>query len=234
MRIVRRGYILEVYEWETPASKYPVKRFGRARISRAKYDKGLYLMEGVGGFAFFKVMNPIKITVLKIGRRDVMVDDPLHWFGMSILANCCRGKTLIGGLGLGLIIHALQSNKDVESIDVYEIDGDVIQLIQPLLPNDNRVKVIHDDVFNSNPEVYDTIVLDLWAGRGNSDMGVEMLHAYSWFRDRSKKANVYVWGLTNPRINPSVEPKARRVMMKMISEMFGFRNHNSRDVGEGK
>jgi len=212
-----KSYVLEVHDWETPASKYPLKRLGSAEIWRGRYKRGLYLMEGVAGYVFFHVTKPINVTALRIHGKTVMVDDPLHWIGMKLLAEHCSGRTLIGGLGLGLIVHALNDNNRVESIDVYEINGDVIELVKPLLPVDERVRVIHGDVFTANPKNYDTIVLDLWVGRGSPEMMIEMLNAYMYFKSRNINAEIYIWGLGDEKINPAVNMEARKIFLKVIS-----------------
>ncbi|MBU0778149.1 hypothetical protein KKF82_07810, partial [Patescibacteria group bacterium] len=84
----------------------------RAKITRTQLNKDIYLMEGVRGYGKYYVKKPIPVTSLKIGRETVMVDDPLQWYGMQDLARHCKGKVLIGGLGLGLILHALQGDYD--------------------------------------------------------------------------------------------------------------------------
>ena len=88
------------YIWETPASTYPEQNVGKAKIKRVKYKKGMYRMEGVNGFEYYELTSLIKITTLKIGKECVMVDDPLHWYGMEALAQHCKGNVLCSGLGL--------------------------------------------------------------------------------------------------------------------------------------
>ena len=173
-------------------------------------------MEGVSGYEFFELLKDIVVTELRINNEVVMVDDPMHWIGMQRLAEACEGKVLIGGLGLGLILHHFINNKKVTSIDVVEINKDVINLIKPLLPQDNRVKILNDDIFNYEyvHGDYGTIVLDMWV-RGKADKqtklaGLEnayspMMMSYLRFKFNNPRSKIFVWGLRNPNINPAVK-----------------------------
>jgi len=208
--------VLRIKKWRTKATKYPITEYGSAKIERITYEPGYYLMEGVAGYDLYYIENPINVTALLINGEIVMVDDPLHWLGMMMLAKVCRGRTLIGGLGLGLILHHLKNNEKVDVIDVVEINNDVIQLIKPFLPKDDRVNIICDNVLRYKylREGYDTIVLDLWVKdastdharmAGDSENYIGPLEAYYMFKYASPYSNVYIWGLRHPAINPAVK-----------------------------
>lgn len=147
----------------TPVTNYPSKEIGSAKICKDWYREGLYLMEGVAGYDFFWVKNKIPLTILQINGKTVMVDDPLHSIGMKKLAECSSGKVLVGGLGLGIIIHYLEKNPNVESVDVVEFNQDVIRLIEPLTPK-TKTKIYLGSIFDNKWKKgkYDTIILDLW------------------------------------------------------------------------
>ena len=73
-----------------------------------------------------------------------------------------HGDILIGGLGIGLIVMAIQDKQDVESITVVEKASEVIQLLSSL-PYNDKVTVVEGDVFSWKPErKYDTIYIDIW------------------------------------------------------------------------
>jgi hypothetical protein len=210
--------VLEIKSWKTKATDYPVSSFGSASITKTVYKKGLYLMEGVDGYELYHLKKSAIITELKINDEVVMVDDPLHWIGMQRLAEACKGKVLIGGLGLGLILHHLATNNDVSEVKVVEINSDVINLIKPLLPKDDRVEIVNDNVFNYEyvHGNYDTIVLDLWVRGEDIKTKIAGLNeefppfiAYLRFKANNPKANVYVWGLRDPTINPAVKPVSK-------------------------
>lgn len=212
-QVINSPYTLVIDSWDTPASKYQLKKVGRAKITRKQLKKDFYFMEGVRGYAYYYVKNPIPVTSLRIGRETVMVDDPLQWYGMQDLAGQCKGKVMIGGLGMGLILHALKDNRDVTEINVIENNPDVIELMLENLPvDDHRWKIIPADVYrwldhHAKRQKYDTVVLDIWWGRSNRQMGIEMLAATATVNYVLPDAKLMIWGHRDPEINPAVTKK---------------------------
>lgn len=206
---------LIVKEWETPATRYPEGRCGEAEIKRTHYRKGgVYLMEGVGGYDFFCVERRIPITTLRIAGRQWMVDDPLHWEGMKKLAEKSSGSVLVGGLGLGLVAHALAENPKVKEIDVIERERDVIKLVGPHLPE--KVRVHEGNVFDVE-KCYDTVILDLWVTGDKPRLEIfsEMMGAFGEFKMKCPASKVFVWGTRNRTINPSVEKEPCELLLEI-------------------
>jgi hypothetical protein len=164
--------VTEIMEWKTPATEYPKKEFGSARINRGKYKKGFYHNYGIRGYEYFWVTKPIDITSLEIKDDNRkwkiwMVDDPPHWWSMQNYAKNSSGKVLVAGLGLGLVTGELLNNVDVNSITVIERNKDVISLISPLLPKavDVDFEIKNEDFYefiNETDEKFDRIIVDLW------------------------------------------------------------------------
>ena len=76
-----------------------------------------------------------------------------------------HGDVLIGGLGIGMIILAIQDRPDVRSITVLEKYQDVIDLVANDLPLNDKVRIINADVFDWRPEKgtkYNCIYMDIW------------------------------------------------------------------------
>jgi spermidine synthase len=74
-----------------------------------------------------------------------------------------HGDVLIGGLGIGMIVMAIQDKKEVKSITIIEKSKEVIDLVKPNLPFNNKVKIIQEDIFSfKTKEKYDCIYLDIW------------------------------------------------------------------------
>jgi len=199
---------LKIHSWETPATKYPLIKRGKARLSRKPYTKGLYMMEGVRGYDYFTVKKPIPVTSLIVGKETWMVDDPLHWYGMQDLAKAASGRVLVAGLGLGLVIHALEKNESVTIIDAVEIDMDVINLITPLIKM-SKTNIINDDFWRYQQvteETYDTCILDIWVYEETDRIrtGYSMLAAIGSVSSRYPSAKIYVWGIRDPIWNPAV------------------------------
>lgn len=173
--------IIDISEWETPATNYPITNVGTARIIRSKYQKGLYHNYGVNRFDYFQVTKPISVTALQIKNEkweDWMVDDPPHWWSMQNYARNSTGRVLVAGLGLGLVTHQLLDSVDIDSITVIEINEDVINLISPLLPKAENVKleIISDDFYkfiNETKDPFDRIIIDLWTtGSGEETLKI--------------------------------------------------------------
>lgn len=51
--------------WETPATSYPLRTEGTARIVRKPYSKGTYNCFGAGGFDLFEARKPLPVTGLQ-------------------------------------------------------------------------------------------------------------------------------------------------------------------------
>jgi predicted methyltransferase len=167
--------IIDISEWKTPATDYPEKEFGSARIVHGFYNNGYYNNYGVRRYSYFRVVGQIPVTSLeirKIGRgkemwQTWMVDDPPHWWSMQGYARNSSGKVLVAGLGLGLVIGELLKNVDVSSVTVVEHNKDVIGLISPLLPAaiDVKLDIVNKDFYefiNKTDNKFDRIIIDLW------------------------------------------------------------------------
>lgn len=91
----------------------------------------------------------------------------------------CRsfGDVLIGGLGIGMILVAIQDKPEIKSITVIEKSSDLIKLVLPQLELNQKVTVINADVFDWKPpkwRKYDCIYMDI-LGYINSDVYKEMV-----------------------------------------------------------
>jgi SAM-dependent methyltransferase len=87
-----------------------------------------------------------------------------------------NGDVLIAGLGIGLILLAIQDKEEVRSIMVIEKYPEVIELVEKQLPLNSKVKIIQGDVFEYDfPKgtKFDTIYFDIW-NYINSDVYEEM------------------------------------------------------------
>lgn len=74
-----------------------------------------------------------------------------------------HGNVLIGGLGIGLTLLAIQDKGEVKQITVVEKNKEVIELVGGQLPLNSKVHIVHDDVFEYKPLFkYNTIYMDIW------------------------------------------------------------------------
>lgn len=161
-------------EWHTPLTGVE-RQHGAARLRADTYAKGIYPMEGIGGYEYVHVRGPGRMPVAVLQRRTPqggwktwMVDDPLHWDGMrERVMDLPPGRLLVAGLGLGLFAHHLMERPDITAIDVIEIDPDVIGLIEPTLPDDPRRRIVNADFYRyireQQPQ-HDAVLWDLAVG----------------------------------------------------------------------
>lgn len=93
----------------------------------------------------------------------VMSDTEMEKRTNSAFVRNAHGKVLVGGLGIGLILLAVQDKADVEKITVIEKNKEVIDLVANQLPLNDKVEIINADVFEYIPsEKYNTIYMDIW------------------------------------------------------------------------
>lgn len=119
--------------------------------------------------------RPGKYTKLHHAKRGVIMSDTdaevRDHYGPYMKARELGGRILIHGLGLGSILQAVLTCKDVTHVDVVEIDEDVIKLIGPYFEKDKRVHIHHADAFTKKwpkgtrwnvvwHDIWDTICLD--------------------------------------------------------------------------
>lgn len=107
-----------------------------------------------------------------------------------------HGDIIIGGLGIGMIIMAIQDKPEVRSITVIEKNQEVIDLVTSQIELNDKVKIVHADVFDWYPEKgvkYDMSYMDIWNCVNETVYRKEMLplkRKYARFL-RSKNENPY-------------------------------------------
>lgn len=111
---------------------------------------------------------PGRFAVMVVDHQVMMSDTPMERCTNMEFYQAARGRVLVGGLGLGMVVHALNAKKEVEHITVVEINEHVIKLIAPTLPK--NIEVVHADVEQfvetarqqkPTPK-WDTIFFDIW------------------------------------------------------------------------
>jgi len=172
-RLKEYRVVLPIRKWRTWVTGLPRRKLRKHRIVSVTYKPGYYPMYGVFGYVLYKVYEPIKVTVLqeydseKRKWFDWMTDDPYHFYAMAELAYRSYGNVLVGGLGLGLIVHFLVNNPLVDRIYVIEKSIEVYELVKRSLPKRaGKIKVYIGDFFEIAPTMsnIDTVVADLWTG----------------------------------------------------------------------
>jgi len=76
-----------------------------------------------------------------------------------------RGHVFIAGLGIGMILHPILENPKVTKVTVVEKYADVIKLVGPTLPHQEKLTFVEADVLDWKPAKgtkYDVIYHDIW------------------------------------------------------------------------
>ena len=128
--------------------------------------------------------EPGTYTRLLQGNNTVMSDTPMEIRTNDDFVFAAKGKVLIGGLGLGVVLLKIQDKVEVESIVVVEKYKDVIQLVGAKLPLNSKVTIVEGDIFEWLPEkgvIFDTIYFDIWTNMC-ADNYLEMKELHKRFR----------------------------------------------------
>lgn len=174
----------DVRAWRSPVSHYAAARLGRAEVAKSRRaTRAHWWAEGVRGLVSYRYADACDVTVLKIGGRVWMTDEPPYVWSLESFARRSKERVLVAGLGLGIVAHQLCGNPAVEEIQIVDREPDVAALVGPLLPRDPRLNVhIGDfDAFMGDASrrdwLPDTVIWDLavWsrrdrAGRQAEDM----------------------------------------------------------------
>lgn len=100
---------------------------------------------------------------LKHRGEIVMSNTPMEQQTNLEFVSKAHGKVLIGGLGIGMILLAIQDKENVEHITVVEKSKEVVELVANQLSLNEKVNIIIDDVFTYKPSIrYNTIYMDIW------------------------------------------------------------------------
>ena len=124
-------------------------------------------------------------TVMRVDGELMMSDTPDEFKDHSSFLYRAKGRVLIGGLGLGLVIKPLLEKPEIEHITVMEISPDVIKLVAPSYQHP-KVTIVQADAYLWEPtEKFDLIWLDIWP-----NISVDNLESMTQLRRRFRKWTV--------------------------------------------
>ena len=114
-------------------------------------------------YAMFHGIPCGKFVRLTHKGQVVMSDTDMEKRTNANFVRNAHGKVLVGGLGIGLILLAIQDKLEVEKIVVVEKHKEVIDLVKDQLPLNEKVEVVNADVWEYVPaEKFNTIYMDIW------------------------------------------------------------------------
>lgn len=130
------------YKVEVPEGVSGSWRVEKFVIREDDPDLAIYALHG-------RPVEPGTYTrLIHIEAAAPMMSDTFHEINDSLhFINLARGKVLINGLGLGVVVKALLKKPEVLRIDVVELEQDIIDLVAPTYRKDSRFSVYHGDAF---------------------------------------------------------------------------------------
>lgn len=116
------------------------------------------------GYAMCHGITPEDYVRLEHRGSVLMSNTPMEKRTNEDFVTNAHGKVLIGGLGIGLILLAIQDDPMIDKITVVEKNQEVIDLVASQLPLNDKVEIICADVYDYIPEeFYNTIYMDIWS-----------------------------------------------------------------------
>ncbi len=130
------------------------------------------------------------------GESQVMMSD-FHYERVTCeeVVRRAHGDVLIAGLGLGMILHPILKIEAVRSVTVIEKYQDVVDLVLPTLPVNEKLQVVLGDICMWKPprgHRYDVIWFDIWPDIETTRLP-EMTRLHRRFRRRLNRANPECW-----------------------------------------
>jgi spermidine synthase len=139
----------------------PESQIGIARIQHRTPDKLACMRAAFHG----ETLEQRPLATLFVNGVMMMSDGYEEHRSNSTFVWKAKGKVLIAGLGIGMVLDAILKKKEVDQIVVVEKYQDVIDLVSPYF-NTPKWSWICADIFNWKPakgEKFDTIYFDIWS-----------------------------------------------------------------------
>lgn len=139
---------------------------GRAEVRIDEVSSMDALQDAIGGGHHSGLLREgARHARLLIGGHLVMAATPMEARTNREFVSRARGRVLIGGLGLGMVVHPILRKPEVEHVTIVEIDSDVVALVGPSVEAAGRVRIVQADVREWRPArgvKFDTIYYDIW------------------------------------------------------------------------
>lgn len=115
------------------------------------------------------------------GLGEVVMEDSPHELRKHLpILLTARGRVLVSGLGLGCVVRGLLTRPQVESIDVVEIDRDILDLVAASFAGESRVTIHHADALTIDWPAgtrWDFAWHDIWSDEDQAQPHLSVLHA---------------------------------------------------------
>lgn len=156
--------VVEVFGMEPKEEKV----FGKAKLSCFFLSEGEAMLGNLRARDEVMLVQSGTYMRLHVGGTLMMTDTRMEKITNTEFIENAKGKVMIAGLGIGLILHNLRdkiASGEVESITIVEKYQDVIDLVSPYY-SDLPITYINADILTYTPPkelVFDTLYFDIWA-----------------------------------------------------------------------
>jgi spermidine synthase len=136
------------------------------------------------------------ITQLLHGESEIMTDREDIACHYKDFFDNAKGDIFIAGLGMGFMIDNLKDDQ-FDTIDIVEKNLDLINFIKDKYKNNNKINIIHADIFKYNTNnKYDVIYFDVWNSL-NHELKTKQFEQLKIKFNKNLKVNSYIsgWGL---------------------------------------
>jgi len=109
-----------------------------------------------------------RYTKLTYGNEVVMSDTPSEKHDHRYFVMKAKGKVLLAGLGLGMVLNAVALKPEVTKVTVVELNSDVIDLCWDHYKDKfgDKIELIHADILEWKPpkgdKIWDCAWFDIW------------------------------------------------------------------------
>jgi spermidine synthase len=116
-----------------------------------------------------RYVPPGTYTRLMCGRSVIMSDTPDEMRDHYRIVRQAKGRCIIAGLGIGMVLYNMLEKPEVAHVDVLEISEEVIRLVAPWFKEKygDRVNIINTDALEYTPPKgtrYAVAWFDIWDG----------------------------------------------------------------------
>lgn len=148
----------------------PEGRVGVARVEHFDVDRLNSFISSLGGGR--SCVPEGRYARLRVRDALVMSDTPYERRSNLEVIWKARGRVLVAGYGLGMVLCALARSVLVENVVVVEKEPDVVALVDPhvrayLGKDASKIHVVEADIFEAKPRLkglapFDTLWFDIW------------------------------------------------------------------------
>ena len=138
----------------------------KKQISEIDIEK----LDKSGSFDFYlrgnmniKLEFPINYAILYVLDDPMMSITPMEIQSHINPYLWSHGNVLIAGLGLGFIANQIVKKDSVKSVDVIELEQEIIDIYYETFPLNSKLKIIKSNIFEfESKKPYDYVYLDIW------------------------------------------------------------------------